>query len=923
MERVNLQGSWNFCLDQEKEGIREKYYSKVFADTIVLPTTVSEAKKGSLAMNKSLSHLSDPYYFKGYSWYSKEIEFDDVANKEFFLVMERTRISHLFIDTVYVGSVNSLCTSHKYRLTPYITNTKHRLTIMIDNTSYPINGGHMTSPDTQTNWNGITGNFYIEICNQIYIEDIQIYPDRKNRYISVKLNLKGEKNHRVKVYVSDADKILHVSEYDLIEGDNEFTYHMEEDVTGWSEHTPKLYTLHVDEQAIDFGFRDFLAAGSHFEINGHKTFLRGKHDGLLFPMTGYPPTDLDRWLKVLQTAKDYGINHYRFHTCIPPRAAFMAADRLGIYMEPEVPFWGTVTVTGEEGHDEEARQYLIQEGYGILKEFGNHPSFVMMSLGNELWGDKESLNNILAMYKKEDSRHLYTQGSNNFQFMPCILEKEDFYCGVRFSKDRLFRGSYAMCDAPLGHIQAQPPNANYNYDSLIRPDRIGEDTTVGGETSIQYGDGVKTVLMEAADEIIPRIPVISHEIGQYAMYPDFTEIEKYSGVLKAYNLEGFQEKLHKKNMLPMSNQFFKASGRFVADCYKAEIETALRSKELAGFQLLDLQDFMGQGTALVGILNAFMENKGVISNKEWTQFCNDRVLLMELPKHIFSSGESLYADIKLAIYTKEPMINPIISVSLCKEESTIFIKESSITGIYGNGLYNLTNVTIKMPQVIIPECFSLSVSIKEYLVCNNYKVWIYPKETPKIVDKNIIITSDFEMVCKSLIEGAKVLYYPEQLDETNSLEGTYCTDFWCYPMFRSISESMNKPVPVGTHGLLIEHSHPAFRYFPTDFYSTPQWYDIVSHGRPLILDSIKIEPIVWTIDNFERNYRLGNLLELSIGKGKLFICTVNLKKVHDNLPAKWLEYSIFNYLGTNEFDPKFETTIETLRDILYPTKSTN
>ena len=72
--------------------------------------------------------------------------------------------------------------------------------------------------------------------------------------------------------------------------------------------------------------------------------LRGKHDGLIFPKTGYAPTDVNEWLRVLGIAKSYGINHYRFHTCCPPDAAFTAADLLGIYMEPELPFWGTIAL---------------------------------------------------------------------------------------------------------------------------------------------------------------------------------------------------------------------------------------------------------------------------------------------------------------------------------------------------------------------------------------------------------------------------------------------------------------------------------------------------------------------------------------------------------------------------------------------------
>lgn len=914
MKKIDLQGLWNFCLDKDKVGIEEKYYNNLFEDNITLPTTVSQAQKGIPSDEMHAGYLTDPYLFEGYTWYNREVEFKDIEDKELFLIIERTRVSHVWVDDKYAGSNNSLCSSHKYKITPFIGKGKHKITIMVDNTSYPVKGGHMTSPDTQTNWNGITGQLYIDICNKVFLENIQIYPDLEGNKILVKTMLKGGPKHTVKVFVSD-EKINQVSNYDLIEGENQFIYSMEEKATAWSEHTPKVYTLHLDDLTVKFGFRNFSAAGKYFEINGRRTFLRGKHDGLIFPMTGYAPTDVDSWINVLKTAKEYGINHYRFHTCTPPDAAFTAADLLGIYMEPELPFWGTVTNTGEENHDEAAQKYLIEEGFRILNEFGNHPSFVMMSLGNELWGSKERLNEILGMYRKYDTRHLYTQGSNNFQFMPCILENEDFYCGVRFSKERLFRGSYAMCDAPLGHIQTLPPNYIYNYDAMIRPVAISKGESLGGEIAIQYGTGTKIVQMDASEEIIPNIPVVSHEIGQYAMYPDFTEIDKYTGVLKARNLELFKEQLNEKNMLHLSDRFFRASARFAAECYKAEFETALRSNELAGFQVLDLQDFTGQGTALVGILNSFMENKGVITQGEWSQFCNDVVLLAEFPKQIFTSGESLSLGIKLAVYSNSHIVNPKLRLSVLDEEEVIEAKEQIIAGTYANGLYNLGHITMKMPVVNVPKKLVVTVSIEESKVCNSYNVWTYPPVKAVNVDKDIIITSNIEEVCKSLLDGGKVLYYPNNLDNSNSIEGTYCTDFWCYPMFRSISESVGRPVPVGTHGILADKGHSIFKYFPTECYSTPQWYDFITNSRALILDNFSVEPIVWTIDNFERNHRLGNILETSIGKGKLLICTADLSGIKDSETAKWLEYSILNYLSSPDFSPKEELTLEELKHI--------
>lgn len=919
MRKIDLTGNWSFCLDSEKEGIDKNYYRNTFQDSIDLPATVSTAKKGNPSKEENVNYLTDPYLFEGYTWYSRNLELPVPKGKEYFLVLERTRISHVWVDEAYVGSNNSMCTSHRYRLTPYVN--KHiKITIMIDNTSYPVKGGHMTSPDTQTNWNGITGEIYIAEFNEIYLTGVKIYPNAAGRLIDVKVTLNGADQCKLCTSVSDNDKFFQKSEYQLLEGDNNFTYYLDDTTETWSEHTPKLYQMHLalkqdngsqlDEYNFLFGFRDFKAVSKYFTVNDIRVFLRGKHDGMTFPLTGHAPTDLESWLKVLGIARQYGINHYRFHTCCPPKAAFEAADILGIYMEPELPFWGTVTEEGEENHDEKAQQYLIEEGFRILDEFGNHPSFVMMSLGNELWGSKNRLNQILDGYKRYDARHLYTQGSNNFQFTPCILENDDFFCGVRFSRDRLFRGSYAMCDAPQGHIQTMPPDTIYNYDQFIHPANILGKIEAGGDITIQYGNGTKTVRMDSSQELIPEVPVISHEIGQYAMFPDFSEISKYTGVMKARNLEVFRKRLKKEGMLPMAEQFFKASGRFAAECYKAEIETALRSNELAGFQILDLQDFTGQGTALVGMLNAFMENKGLIYPYEWQQFCSDTVLLAELPGLIFSAGENVNISVKLAVFRPETMIDPSVELSV-SDGKEILISEKRISlGEYYCGVYKLNDFAVKMPEISHPQKLIIHVKIVGTNIKNRYDIWVYPEVQSRDFDENIIITGSITEACKNLKQGKKVLLYPAHLNDTNSISGTYCTDFWCYPMFRSISESMSKPVPVGTLGLLIEKEHPIFHNFPTEFYTTAQWYDIVSDSRAFILDGKEIEPVIWSIDNFERNHKLGNIFELKAGQGKLLVCTADLRKIQSSYPAKWLEYSILRYISSEEFNPKAEIEID-------------
>lgn len=925
MTKINLHGEWNFQLDKDKQGLNNELYKKELNDTITLPTTTSEAKKGEINTDREVGYLTDLYKFEGFAWFSKEVEFPNKSENDYIeLIMERTRITHLWIDDNYVGTYNSLCTSHHYDITPYVNNNKHKVTIMVDNTSYPTKGGHMTSSDTQTNWNGITGEISIKITNKTRLSNVKFYPNIEDKSVIVRGNILGNKIEKVSLTAFDEIKVFDKKSYNINNNSFEVKYLMGEDVQLWSEYNPHTYKMKIqiqneekviNEDTYSFGMLSFKTNEKKFLINGQETFLRGKHDGLIFPLTGYAPTDLESWIKVLKTSKEYGINHYRFHTCCPPKAAFEAADIVGIYMEPELPFWGTITTKEDENHDEAMEEYLIKEGYRMLDEFGNHPSFVMMSLGNELWGSKETLNSILKGYKEYDNRHLYVQGCNNFQWAPCILEEDDFFSGVRFTGDRLYRGSYAMCDAPQGHIQTDAPNTIHNYDEIIRP--TSKKKSSAGEVGvkqIQYGTGVKEVLVSETEEFIPKVPVISHEIGQYETFPNFKEIDKYTGVLKARNFEVFKERLEEKGLIDKADMYFKASGKLAAECYKGELETAFRSNELAGFQLLDLQDFSGQGTALVGILDAFMDNKGIISSEEWREFCSDCVLLGEFSKYVWDAGEKFNCNIKLTNYRKEiKNCNMVLKIELVNETSCLW-KEEVIVSKLAIGVNNLSTVSFQLPKCEVPQKYTFKLTIEDLDISNHYELWVYPI-VPELDKENIIITDDLLEVISGVSNNKKILYYPKEEENINSIEGTYCTDFWCYPMFRSISESMGKPIPVGTMGLLINDKHPALMNFPCEFYSTPQWWDIIMNSRLSILDNVKIDPIVQMIDNFERNHLLGLVYEFKVNEAKILVCNSPLKEIVDSSPAEWLQYSLIKYMESKDFKPEKTIRIDTFNSI--------
>ena len=997
--RLDLSGEWEFRPDAAKEGIRQKYYGQTLEDKIVLPTTIAEAHKGIHGDAKETGYLTEPYHFEGYAWYARTLEIPeehigDLAQ----LVIERTRVSYVWVDESFVGTQDSFAAAHRYDLTAYLTKSCHRLTVMVSNVDYKTGGGHMTSPDTQTNWNGILGQIALILEPVVRVENLRV--DAKARCRSVEVhftaacrgngidrqnvisgeNEAGRRNedcveNRTVTACCTVRKCTAIGEDDgegpekregvdverngesgaasgmgeiLLRACKEFVLQPEETeyawrieipegqkIALWNEFTPNLYEVTVEildsQVSTVIGFRDLHTGGElglekqvmqsdeaqFIFLNDLPVMLRGKHDGMIFPMTGYAPMDKAAWRKVFGIAKEYGINHYRFHTCCPPEAAFAAADEMGIYLAPELPFWGTVAGEEETKRDREGRAWLLEEGFRILREFGNHPSFVIFSLGNELWGDQEVLNDILGQYKAADRRHLYVQGSNNFQFSPAILENDDLFNGVRFAKERLFRGSYAMCDAPQGHIQTQMPDNCHSYDEAIRPRQKSGETEPEQRQSIveiQFGTGTKKVKAAKSTELIPRVPVISHEIGQYEFYPDYDEIQRYTGVLQPENLRIFRECLAAKGMLHMAKHFFRAAGRRAAECYKRELETAFRSRELAGFQLLDLQDFTGQGTALVGILNAFMENKGLISAEEWREFCNDRVVMLSFPTYVYETGGTF--DYEVLVCNMRPMTedgenNVRITVELSERENGRVLARTAHEGILKlTRLVSFGGGSLPVPAGEDPARLRVAVTVsacdsEQILMKNHYDLYAYPaaKKRTQMEQTLVTVTSDAKRMLECLRAGERVLFFGSSIGEAYSMEGTYCTDFWCYPMFASISESMGKPLPIGTMGLYMDREHPVFAQFPTEGFTTPQWWRIVTGARVAVLDDQPVEPLVWMIDHFSRNHKLGLVYEAKVGAGSLLVCQADL--LSQDCPEVNRFYdSLLAYAGSEHFMPQ-------------------
>ncbi len=878
MQKIDLSGKWRVCLMPGVTSALADHFvwsekpPTEYPEEIDLPGTTSAAGLGDMNPARETGFLTDAHKFEGTAWYTRTFtvpEYDGDA----IIHMERTRRTAVWTDgKCEFSGDDTLSAPHRINL-GRLEAGEHTLAIRVDNTGYILPGGHLTSQDTQSNWNGITG----EISLTLTKADIRLYmvkTDLAERTVRIKARMypfvpESEQDFEDEADAPDSRYPATVYlpwnreglTFPVVRGKLDATVPLPEDAALWSPLHPNLHTMTIEyygeKQDFTFGLREFSTRGRTLLCNGQEIFLRGKHDGLVFPQTGYAPCDADSWRKVFATAKSYGINHYRFHTCCPPEGAFIAADEMGIVLSPELPFWGTVEDEWET-HSKKTCDFnnaLLNEGWGMLRNYGRHASFVFLSMGNELWGSKEKLNRLIRDCRWMSQDKLYISGANNFQWCPEALDNEDVFVGVRLAGDRLIRGSYAMCDAPQGIVQTTEPESVYSYDRAIVPETVNGADGESGTRSIQYGTGVKEVQVEAAKAFIPEVPVISHEVGQYQFYPDFSEIDKYTGPLKARNFEVFRERLKAAGLYGDHERFFRCAGALAIACYRREIETALRTRELSGFQLLDLQDFPGQGTALVGVLNAFMESKGLIAPEKWRQFCADTVVLGLFDRFVLADGQEVA--FRVQVSEKDPeKTHTAVRCELLSCETLLHAADVPVIPT-GHRLSEAVPVSLGRVRTDKPLRLTVRLTLEDGTI-NEYPLWIFPQ-------REITITPEgMEMGGKRVAfvrtpEEAKASPVPAIVipDGEGKLPAEYASDFWCYPMFRSISESMGKPVPVGTLGLCIAGDDPLLAAFAREEHTTPAWYRLLKTAH--CEENACPDPVVQMIDNTERCRRLSLL----------------------------------------------------------------
>lgn len=912
-QTVSVQGKWRFKIDAKDEGIKAKWFSTVLPETINLPGSMNENFKGdditlktkwtgsiydssyfynpSLAKYRQANNIKIPFWltpnkhYVGAAWYQKDIQIPaDWNGKRVVLSLEYPHSeTRVWIDDVEVGSQYTFVVAQNFELPANLKSGKHTLTIQIDNRIKAINVGqdsHSVTDHTQGNWNGVVGKMFLQAGSPIYFEDVQVYPDLKRKVAKVKIQLKANANVSSTGNVTlsattfNTKEIINVKPltkaYSITNGNGslEIELPLGDKILTWDEFDPALYRLKAslvsqdgkkDEKQIQFGMREFKAVGRTFQINGRPVFLRGTANNCEFPLTGYPSMDVESWVRIFKISKAHGLNHMRFHSWCPPEAAFIAADLIGFYLQPEGPSWANHGTS--IGNGRPIDQFIYDETNRMTKNYGNYASFCMMAYGNEPAGKQvEYLTKFNDYWKAKDSRRLYTGASVG--------------------------GSWPVI-----------PNNEY----MVRAGARGLDWNRKPESISTYAKQIAQF----------TVPFVAHEMGQYCVFPNFKEIKKYTGAYKAKNFELFEEDLKDHDMGDQAESFLMASGKLQALCYKNEIEKALRTPNYSGYQLLSLNDYPGQGTALIGVLDAFWDEKGYITAKEFKRFSNSTVPLIEVPKFVYTSDENFEPKIEIAHWGKAPIDAKITARLIDESGKVVFTYKFGPKTLNVGEINQIGSFKYSSNPITKARKLKLEVAIDGTEFANDWDFWFYPTSLPA-VKTDVYYTTDLDDKARAILNsGGKVfLNAAGKVIKGKEVVQTFLPVFW--------NTSWFKMRPPHTLGFVVDPKNPALAEFPTAYHSDMQWWEIVNKTQVMNLEDFPkgFKPIVQPIDTWFLNRRLAMIFEAKVGNGKLIVSSANLSSDLKDMPsAQQLYYSLQKYMVSDQFNPEFSVDFNVVKDI--------
>lgn len=947
-----LDGRWRFLIDPEDRHLEAPPASSAYADDIRVPGSWEEQGFGSPPAGSAIDTWTKKLEYEGAAWYSLEFALEEPAENEENeenaeneeneekaekdagkrgdakvrrrLVIAGARwTTALWVNGRRVGEEDSLSVEHVYDVTEAIAAGTNRIDIRVDNRMrLPLAESHIHTRHTATAWGGITGGVRLETTPATGIGRAVWTPDAEAGSFRCRASLTGMVEPgagplTLELELRDeAGRTVGATSADLAPGAKEVLLEcaLGAEAERWSDVSPRLYEAVLrlrsgsgsdggvlDETSERVGLRSFRAEGRRLLLNGRPVLLRGYVDCCIFPLTGYPVWDKEHYARQFRIAKEHGFNHVRLHSWNAPEPFWEAADEAGMLVQTELPHW-TVNVYSPRSAvpDPDVHDFLRRELRRIVERLNRHPSFVLLSMGNELADDNghDALNELVRLARSLDPTRLYTDNTG-FGQLPEGDREGDFY------------------------VQS------LNWHVPLRTEEIAMPATNRD--------------MSAVASLTAK-PVLGHEHAQFAMYVRPSEKSKYTGVLRPSWLETIEETLSARGLLGRVDEFVEASGSHLVRSLQEAVERVRRTPGAAGFQLLDIRDFPGQGHATTGILDVFWDAKGIVSPERFRRWNDDSVLLMECGARTAFAGEPIEARFLLSHYGSEACLGGWIRWSLSEGDRVHASGALELKPVPRGEVGRAGDVRIATPADGAHAWTLRAELVTEgRTVANEWRFWSFPrpallsfrseglgnvwtsspavktaipdaivernadfsaKDHPRLRDVRLVVAERLTTnLLQYVVDGGSMWLLATESELYDKVGTKYLPVFWNYLMFSGQAG--------GTMGL-VANRHASLGDFPHDGRSDWQWYHLVNGMPAVCLDSVPhVKPIVEPIDNFNRAKRLAYAFEANVGRGRLYVSSFAFTRPEDlkRPENSYLFGRIARYLASSDFRPEARMTV--------------
>lgn len=702
-----------------------------------------------------------------------------------------------------------------------------------------------------------------------------------------------------------------------------------EGAAAWDVATSNLYDYSAEVEFADdkeilkgsFGCRSISQNGKNVCLNGTPIFIRGYIRGATAHdhSNNCKLSKEEFYRKNIRAAKKYGFNLVRFHSVVPDEEFFRVADEEGILVHIEMRLPDDIYNNLREMQT--SGDVLVPDEYieEIVNKYYNHPSLAVYCIGNEIKDASAAkrIGEIHSLIERLDGTRLFLDtcawGANGRPFVDIDVQHMSYYF-------------------PYG----KHADMYENTENLL---------VVGGDKDkplLTKGENSETVR-----ELRFSVPLIAHETCHYTALRDFEKLkekfEKYN-IPKPWWIDEELKMIKAKGYEEAYPEMYKASKRFQFGCWKTAFEAMRSSELLGGFHFLQLADTDVYENSN-GIIDCFDDENATPSDK-FLQFNGDKVILTDLEKRNFASGQVLEVKIKLSNLGKTDCKTADLSYKLTGEKNVVYANgEMKNLDVSENGLFTLCKARIKLPEVKYSERLTLKITLKGangVYAENEWNIWVYEKretlsynEFTNYDDGDITITADIRKAFSELEKGKKVCL-------------VYRSDFTRHVIHKDMKNpeyafkaSWNRFKPViwdrGTnYGGLLNREILNKYGFSTDGYYDYNLSVLSEDCDKINLDdfSVKIKNVISGIDKscrdrfdaykdcfnlpdliYDRTLRnFSYMFEAAAGKGKLLVCGLNFTGLDENEPSTvCMANFVIDYMKSDDFNPNAGISIDELK----------